>query len=102
MGQRWHRTNRRIFIFYGKFNEILELGTGFCVHTTNMAAVKRVQFVSDGMSYIILRDRWCDIIALNVHAAVEDKICDIKQCFLTAGPRTGTEPCHQLHWSLVL
>jgi hypothetical protein len=30
------------------------------------------------MSYIILRGRWCDIIAQNVHAPTEDKIDDIK------------------------
>jgi hypothetical protein len=28
---------------------------------------KRLEFVSNRMSYIILRGRWCDIIALNVH-----------------------------------
>jgi hypothetical protein len=39
-----------------------------------ISAVKRVEFVSDRMSYIILRGRWCDIIALNVHASTEDKI----------------------------
>jgi hypothetical protein len=38
-----------------------------------ISEVKRVEFVSDGMSYIILRDRWCHIIVLNVHAPTEDK-----------------------------
>jgi hypothetical protein len=33
-----------------------------------MSIVKKVEFVSDRMSYIILRGRWCDIIILNVHA----------------------------------
>jgi hypothetical protein len=41
-------------------------------------AVKRVDFVSDRMSYIILRGRWCAIIVLNVHALTEDKINDVK------------------------
>jgi hypothetical protein len=46
-----------------------------------MSAVKRVEFVSDRMSYIILRGRWCNIIVLNVHAPTEDKIDDIKDWF---------------------
>jgi hypothetical protein len=33
------------------------------------------------MSYIILRGRWCHIIALNVHAPTEDKTDDVKDSF---------------------
>jgi hypothetical protein len=40
-----------------------------------------VEFVSDRMSYIILRGHWCDIIILNVHAPTEDKIDDTKDRF---------------------
>jgi hypothetical protein len=46
-----------------------------------MSAVKRVEFISDRMSYIILRCRWCCIIVLNVHVTTEDKIDDIKDRF---------------------
>jgi hypothetical protein len=44
-------------------------------------AVKRVEFVSDRMSYIILKGRWCDIIVLNAYAPTEDKDDDIKDSF---------------------
>jgi hypothetical protein len=46
-----------------------------------VSAVKRVEFVSDRMSYMILRGRWCSIIVLNVHAPTEDKIDYIKDRF---------------------
>jgi hypothetical protein len=46
-----------------------------------MSAVKRMEYVSDRMSYIILRGRWCNIIVLNVHGPIEDKIDYIKVRF---------------------
>jgi hypothetical protein len=60
---------------YGKGNENHELGTDFFVHKRIISAVKRVEFVSDRMSHIILvlRGCWCDIIVLNTHASTEDK-----------------------------
>jgi hypothetical protein len=36
------------------------------------SAVKRVEFVSNRVSYIVMRGRWCDIV-LNVHAPSEEK-----------------------------
>jgi hypothetical protein len=54
---------------------------GFFVHKRNISAVKMVEFVSDRVSYIILRGRWFHIIVLNVQAPTEDKTDDVKDCF---------------------
>jgi hypothetical protein len=51
------------------------------VHKRIISAVKRVESVSDRMSYIIQRGRWCHIIVLNVHAPTEDKTDDVKDSF---------------------
>jgi hypothetical protein len=48
--------------FYRKGNEDHELGTGFFVHKRIISAVKREEVVSDRMSYMILRRRWCDTV----------------------------------------
>jgi hypothetical protein len=51
------------------------------VHKRLISAVKRVEFVSDRMSYIIPRGRWGHIIVLNVHAPTEDKTDDVEDSF---------------------
>jgi hypothetical protein len=51
------------------------------VHKRIISAVKKFEFVSDMMLYIILRGRWCHIIVLNVHAPTESKTDDVKDSF---------------------
>jgi hypothetical protein len=51
------------------------------VHKTVVSVVRRVEFVTDRMSYIILRGRWCNIIVVNVHAPCEDTSDDMKDRF---------------------
>jgi hypothetical protein len=58
-----------------------QIGTGFFVHNRILSAVRTAQFISDRMSYIILRGHWCNIIVLNVHVPCEDKRDDVKDSF---------------------
>jgi hypothetical protein len=51
------------------------------VHKRIISAVKRAEFVSNRMSYIIQRGRWCHIIVLNVHVPTEDKTDEVKDSF---------------------
>jgi hypothetical protein len=53
-----------------------------------ISAVKRVEFVNDRMSYIVLRGHWFHIIVLNVQAPTEDKSDDVKDSFYEELERT--------------
>jgi hypothetical protein len=67
--------------FYGHGNGDHQLLTGFFVHKRIVSAVRRVEFISDRLSYIILRSRRGNIIVLNVHARSEDRGDDVKGSF---------------------
>jgi hypothetical protein len=67
--------------FYGKGNENHQFRTGFFVHQGIVPAVKKVEFVSDRMSRIVLRGRWCNIILLNAHTPTEEKNDNSKDSF---------------------
>jgi hypothetical protein len=58
-----------------------DIGTVSFVHKRIISEVKRVVFVSDRMSYIILRGHWFHIIVLNVHAPTEHRTGYIKDTF---------------------
>ena len=58
--------------FYGKGNENHQLGKGFFVHFRLVSTVKRIEFVSDRLSYIVLKGCWLHIIVVNVHGLLEN------------------------------
>jgi len=58
-----------------------QLGTEFFVHHRRVSAGKRVERVSERMSYIKLGGRWCKITVLNVHATSQEKSDDTKDSF---------------------
>jgi len=57
------------------------LGTGIFVHRGIVSAVRKVESVSERVSYIVLRGCWCNIIVLNVHIPSEEKSDDSKDSF---------------------
>jgi exonuclease III len=67
--------------FYEKGNENCELGTGFIVHKGIISAVKRIEFVSDRMLYVLLRRSLISYYCSECYAPTEDKIDDVKDRF---------------------
>jgi hypothetical protein len=65
----------------GKDMKIINWEQGFFVYYRIAPAVNRVEYVSDMVSYVIMRGRWCIIIVLNVHEPREEKRDDTKESF---------------------
>ena len=64
-----------------KETKIINGEQDFFVHYRVLSTVKRVEMVSDMMSYIVLRGRWCNIIVFNVHGPSEEKSDYLKDSF---------------------
>ena len=73
MGQRGHSKSRGLQFFLWKKKRKLSIGNRIFVHHRIVSAVKRVEFVSDRMSYIVLRGHWCNTIVLHVRTPSGEK-----------------------------
>jgi hypothetical protein len=61
--------------------KVIKWEQDFCTLERTVSAIKRVEFISDRMTYIMLRGCWCNIIVLNAHAPTEEKCDDSKDSF---------------------
>jgi len=59
-----------------KKTKILNWEQDFCAHHRKRSGVKSVDFVSNRVPYMVLRNRWCNITVLNAHATTEEKSDD--------------------------
>ena len=80
MRQSGHCKSRGLYFFLWERKRKHQLRTEFFVHHRIVSAVKREEFVSDRMSYIVLRGCLCNIF-MNVHAPNEEKSDDLKYNF---------------------
>jgi hypothetical protein len=67
-------------LLYGNGNAINHAGTSLFMRKGIILQVKREEFISDRMPYIMLRGCWSDIV-LNVPALTEDETDDTKDKF---------------------
>jgi hypothetical protein len=81
MGQTWHWTRRWMYSSQWKGKWESWISCRFFVLKRIISAIKWAEFVSDKMSYIVLRVRCFNIIVLNVHAPIEYKIDNVKDSF---------------------
>ena len=69
------------------------------MHHRILSENKRAQCVSDRVTYIVMRGRWCNIIFLNVHERNEEKSDYLKDIYkelekvIVIFPRTIWEFC---------
>jgi hypothetical protein len=55
--------------------------TGVIVRQGILSGVNRKEYVDGRVSYIILRDCWCDIFVLNAHGLLEKKGDGKMECY---------------------
>ena len=81
MGQKGHGKRRGLYLFLWTRKRKSSNGNKIFVHHRIVSPVKRVEFVGDSISYIVLRGHWRNIIILNEHAPTEEKTDDSKYSF---------------------
>jgi hypothetical protein len=72
---------RDTFFSVEKETKIINCERNVLYTTKEHQQLKRIKFIGDSISYIALRDRWCNIIVLNVFAPSEERSDDSKDRF---------------------
>jgi hypothetical protein len=62
-------------LFYAKRNAYHHLETSYFICNGTRSPVTRIKFISDRMSYVVLRGRWCDVTLLKVKLKVKLSPC---------------------------
>jgi hypothetical protein len=52
------------------------------VYQRIIAALMRVEFVSERISYILVRGTWCEVIVMNPHVSTEEKVMTQRTVFM--------------------
>ena len=81
MGERRHGKTWDYISFLWKTRRKSSIGDRIFLHHKIVSPVKRVEFVSDSMPYIVMRCRWSNVIALKVPATSEEKFDGSKDSF---------------------
>jgi len=87
--------------FDGKGKENHQLGTVFFVPRRLVSAVKRIEFLRDRLSYIVLRGHWRNIIVDNVYAPSEEKSVEMKDSFCEELEEVFSH-CQKYHMKVLL
>jgi hypothetical protein len=80
MGEGWHCMGKEFYTSMKKGMRTISWRQVLS-YITIISAVRRIEFFSDRMSYIILKGCCCNILILSVHDLSEDKSEDIKDSF---------------------
>ena len=80
--KKWQCKRKGLYFFLRKRKLKSSIGNRIFVHHRIVSAIKREEFVSDRMTYIVLRGRWYNIIVLNVYGKRRRKVMIQKRQFL--------------------
>jgi hypothetical protein len=69
---------RGYILFLWKKKRKSSIGNTTFVHHRIISAVKRMVFVSERKSYIVLRGGWCNVNLFNVRTSSEEKSNELK------------------------
>ena len=77
MGKSGHCKSRGLYFLLWKRKQKSSIGKRiFCTSQNSISSKERTVFISDSISYIVLRGHWCKIIVSNVYVPGGEKSDD--------------------------